>query len=75
VKHGKDAPGGIPSEGVLSLISTGPGSVAIVGGVLYVDGKAAPPGIRKYAFRNGTLPIAIKAGGKPEFHAVEPKGV
>lgn len=49
-------------------------SIAIVDGVLYVNGRRAAPGQRRIAFEDGELPIIIKSGGRAERKTKEPRG-
>lgn len=72
-REGEDAPGDDLPEGVLHLVGVGTAST-IVDGVLYVDGKRAAPGQRRFAFRDADLPVSIKAGGRAERKPKELRG-
>lgn len=72
-RHGRDAPGDDLPEGSLHCVGQGT-RVAVVNGVLFVDGKEAAPGQRKLAFRDADVEVTVRKGGKAERKRVERGG-
>lgn len=71
IERGEDA----PSESDVLFFVDENGSRAIVNGVLYIDGKAAPAGNHEIKLKNGdTLPVNVDVKGKAVRKAIRKGG-